>query len=80
MARHLATCFFLTLANDGRDVHADHNAFDAINHKAMSLPVHVTFVIMLRKETFKTLKTNLIDHKLLPMPRHIKTFKKLIKS
>ena len=38
----------------------DHNAFDAVNPKAMSLPVHATLVIMLHKGTFKTLKINLI--------------------
>ena len=57
----------------------DHNALDVINSKAMSLPVHATLVTMLRKGTFKTLKTNLIDHELLPTPRHIKTLEKLIK-
>ena len=80
VAHHVAIFFiFLTLADDGRDVHVI-TMHSAVNPKAMNLPMHATLIIMLRKGTFKTLKTNLIDHELLPTPRHIKTFEKLIKS
>ena len=69
----------LILADDGRDVHVI-TMHSAVNPKAMNLSAHAKLIIMLRKGTFKILKTNLIDHELLPTPRHIKTFEKLIKS
>ena len=80
VAHHVAIYFiFLTLADDGRDVHVI-TMHSVVNHKAMKFPVHATLIIMLRKGTSKTLKTNLIDHELLPTPKYIKTFEKLIKS
>lgn len=46
------------------------NAFDVVNPKGMSLPLHDALTVVPCKGMLKFFKTNFIDHDLLPTPRH----------